>query len=145
MNFNRISTRVTDVYLADPYVTLQHYRRALRLFTHLKETKLPILQLGNKHQSDFLIKALGDRLHRVSTKLDRDFYASLSSKYGLILCTDPVLFAADLRGSLLPVMSMVTAKDIVTNPEVIEISDYILPVGNGRIETAVRQLLAEKL
>jgi hypothetical protein len=146
MNFNRLSTRVTDVYLTDPYSTLQHYRRALRFFMHLKQANLPILQLGNKHQSEFLLKSLSDRLHRVSNaKLDRDFYASISTKYGLILCTDPVLFAADLRGSLVPVMSMVTPKEIVTNPEVVEVSDYILPVSNGRIEVAIRQLLSEKL
>ena len=146
MNFNRISTRVTDIYLSDPYTTLQHYRRALRLFTHLKQTNLPILHLGNRHQSEYLLKALDGRLHRVANaKLDRDFFASLSSKYGLILCTDPVLFAGDLRGSLLPVMSLVTPQELAQHPEVLEVSDYLLPVGNGRIEVAIRQLLSEKL
>ena len=133
------------MYLTDPYVTLQHYRRALRLFMHLKDTRQPILQLANKHQSDMLLKALNGRLHRVpDSKLDRDFFSSISTKYGLILCTDPVLFAADLRGSLLPVMSFVTPKEIMTNPEITEVSDYILPVCDGRIDMAVRQLFSEK-
>ncbi len=145
MNFNRISNRVTDIYLADPYVTLQHYRRALRLFTHLKAANLPILQLGNKHQSDFLLNALGDRVHKLPARLDRDFYASVSTKYGLILCTDPVLFASELKGSLLPVMSLLTPQEIVQHPEAVEISDYILPVGNGRIEVALKHLFTERL
>ena len=136
MNFNRVSSRVTNSFVIDPYATLIHYRRSFKLLKQLADAKSPILALGSKNQAGFDWKKNFDGIQQGDSVL-----ATATKHYHLLLCFDPVLFANALQGLNLPVMTVATAAEIAKYPEILQVTDYLLPAPSGRADAALRQLV----
>jgi hypothetical protein len=146
MNFNRISKQVTNSFILDPYASLIHYRRSFKLLKQLKENGSPILAIGNKNQSGFDWKNNFDGIKHEGSNLSgsgmsESVLAAATKNYHLILCFDPVLFASALQGMNLPVMSVATSDEVARHPEILQVSDYLLPAPTGRADAALRQLV----
>lgn len=143
MNFNRIPKSVTNNFIIDPYATLQHYRRSFKLLKQLKDNESPVLVLGNKHQTGFNWKNNfnGIKFSTGDGPVSESVIAAATKSYHLILCFDPVLFCGALRGCNLPVMSVASAAEIRDHPEILKITDYLLPAPSGRTDAALRQLV----
>jgi hypothetical protein len=142
MNFNRISNRVTNSFVIDPYASLMHYRRSFKLLKQLKENGSPILAIGNKNQTGFDWKNDFDGInHTAGGAMSESVLSAASKRYHLILCFDPVLYCNALQGVNLPVMSVATAAEISKYPEILQVTDYLLPAPSGRADAALRQLV----
>lgn len=143
MNFNRISKSVTNSFIMDPYATLQHYRRSFKLLKQLKEAKSPILAIGSKNQTGFDWKNNFDGIKHTESggAMSESVLAAATKQYHMILCFDPVLYASALQGLNLPVMSVATAAEISAHPEILQVSDYLLPAPCGRADAALRQVV----
>jgi len=142
MNFNRLSNKVTNSFVIDPYASLMHYRRSFKLLKQLKDNGSPILAIGNKNQKGFDWKNDFDGINHTSGgAMSESVLAAASKKYHLILCFDPVLYCNALQGVNLPVMSVATAAEISKHPEILKVTDYLLPAPSGRADAALRQLV----
>ena len=142
MNFNRISNKITNSFVIDPYASLMHYRRSFKLLKQLKDNGSPILAIGNKNQQGFDWKNNFDGINYTSGgSMSESVLTAASKHYHLIMCFDPVLFCKSLQGSFLPVMCIATAADISQCPEILRVSDYLLPAPSGRADAALRQLV----
>ncbi len=142
MNFNRISNKVTNTFILDPYATLMHYRRCFKLLKQLKDNKSPILAVGNKNQQGFDWKNNFDGIkHAAEGPMSESVLAAACKSYHLIMCFDPILYAKALQGINLPIMMVASAEDISKHPEILQVSDYLLPAPSGRADAALRQLV----
>ena len=144
MNFNRVSRRVANSFIIDPYASLMHYRRSFKLLKLLKDNGSPILAVGNKNQSGFDWKNNFDGINHAAATggaMSESVLAAATKNYHLILCFDPVLYCHSLQGANLPVMSVATAEEISKHPEILQVSDYLLPAPSGRADAALRQLV----
>ena len=139
MNFNRVSSKVSNSFVMDPYATLMHYRRSFKLLKQLNERKSPILAIGNKNQSGFDWKNNFDGIQQ--TGMNDSVLATAAKNYHLILCFDPVLFALSLQNLHLPIMVVATAQELAQYPEILQVTDYLLPAPTGRADAALRQLV----
>ena len=131
----------------DPYASLIHYRRSFKLLKQLKENGSPILALGNKNQKGFDWKNNFDGIKHADagsgagSPMSASVLAAATKNYHLILCFDPVLYASSLQGHNLPVMTVATSAELAAHPEIIKVSDYLLPAPSGRADAALRQLV----
>lgn len=147
MNFNRLPKSVTNSFVSDPYACLIHYRRSFKLLKQLKDAGSPILAVGNKNESGFSWKNDFDGIKHAQVTCDNgstmsDSVLSAASKnYHLLLCFDPVLFANAIQGLNIPVMSVATSAEILQHPEILRVSDYLLPAPTARADMALRQLI----
>ena len=142
MNFNRITNKVTNSFILDPYATLIHYRRSFKLLKQLKENGSPILALGSKNQTGFDWKNNFDGIRHAETSvMSESVLAAASKNYHLILCFDPVLYANSLQGINLPVMAVATSAEVAAHPAILKVCDYLLPAPSGRADAALRQLV----
>jgi hypothetical protein len=147
MNFNRVSKKVTNSFIIDPYASLMHYRRSFKLLKQLKENGSPILAIGNKHQGGFDWKNNFDGINHAASStssggpMSETVLAAASKNYHLILCFDPVLYCRSLQNINLPVMSVATAQEISEYPEILKVTDYLLPAPTGRSDAALRQVI----
>lgn len=125
----------------DPYATLIHYRRSFKFLKQLKENGSPILAIGNKNQSDgFNWKNIFDG-STANSVMSESVLSAASKHYHLILCFDPVLYANSLQHVHLPVMTVATPREIQDYPEILQITDYLLPAPAGKADAALRQLV----
>merc|ERR1719181_2567632 len=76
--------------------------------------------------------------------VDEKVISTAPSTYHLILCLDPVLYCKTLRRMNLPVMMCATAREISTYPEILDVTDYLLPSPSSRHDAALRQLIASQ-
>ncbi len=146
MNFNRVSKKVTNSFIIDPYASLMHYRRSFKLLKQLKDNGSLILAVGNKHQGGFDWKNNFDGINHASSTssggpMSETVLAAASKHYHLILCFDPVLYCSALANVNLPVMSVTTAAEISEYPEILRVTDYLLPAPNGRADAALQQVV----
>ena len=149
MNFNRVSCKVTSGFVVDPYASLMHYRRSFKLLKQLKDNGSPILAIGNKNQKGFDWKNNFDGIKHAAESggnsnngpMSESVLSAACKTYHLILCFDPVLYCNSLQGINLPVMSVATAAEIARHPEILKVSDYLLPAPSGRADAALRQLV----
>ena len=133
MNFNRISNRVTNVVLSDPYVSLQMLRRSLKALSYLHHSQKPAVRLGSKNKSGIIEKVVGAYLVDMGSPMNDSFMATIGSNYSLAVCFDPVLFMGSLKSLQIPLMTVATAHELVMYPEIAKISDYIIP-STGNID-----------
>ena len=146
MNFNRVSKKVTNSFIVDPYASLMHYRRSFKFLKQLKDNGSPILAIGNKNQGGFDWKNNFDGINHASSSstggpMSESVLAAASKNYHLILCFDPVLYCSSLQNLNLPVMSVATATEISQYPEILKVTDYLLPAPEGRADAALRQVV----
>lgn len=145
MNFTKVSSRVTSHYITDPYTTLMHYRRAFKLLQGLREKSMSVLCLGNKNQVGIDWKNLFEGLEITRGQCDQKVIDAAPRFHSLIVCADPVLYAPYLRKVSLPVLSIVSAKELHDYPEILQVTDYLLPAPGNRKEAALRQLMFNEL
>mmetsp|Transcript_29863 Transcript_29863/g.79451 ORF Transcript_29863/g.79451 Transcript_29863/m.79451 type:complete len:154 (-) Transcript_29863:324-785(-) len=145
MNFNRVSNKITVSYVMDPYSMLMHYKRAFKLLKLMKINKASVLILGNKNQFSVDWKGRFKGMDFHTGKVDERVIGSAPRHYELILCLDPVLYSRYLRGISLPVMMCATAREINENPEILQVTDYLLPSPSRRHDAALQQLIADNI
>mmetsp|Transcript_479 Transcript_479/g.1498 ORF Transcript_479/g.1498 Transcript_479/m.1498 type:complete len:158 (-) Transcript_479:41-514(-) len=143
MNFNRVANKVRSTYIMDPYSMLMHYKRAFKLITVLKAEKAKVLILGNKNQFGIDWKGRFEGIDFDTGVVDGAVISSAPKHYHMILCCDPILYCKALRNINLPVMMCATAKEITQHPEILDVSDYLLPSPTSRHDAALRQLIAD--
>eukprot|EP00401_Gymnodinium_catenatum_P056996 CAMPEP_0117507942 /NCGR_PEP_ID=MMETSP0784-20121206/26686_1 /TAXON_ID=39447 /ORGANISM="" /LENGTH=193 /DNA_ID=CAMNT_0005303467 /DNA_START=89 /DNA_END=668 /DNA_ORIENTATION=+ len=145
MNFNRVANKVTATYVMDPYATLMHYKRAFKLLRIMRENKAKVLILGNKNQFSIDWKGRFEGVEFASGMVDKQVIATAPKYYDMIMCLDPVLYARSLRRMTIPVMMCATAREINQYPELLQVTDYLLPSPSSRQDAALRQLVAAEL
>jgi len=143
MNFNRLPRKVTNSFVSDPYACLMHYRRSFKLLKQLKDNASPILAVGNKNQASFNWKNdfAGIKHAQSGGSMSDSVLSAACKNYHLLLCFDPVLYANALQGLNIPVMSVATSDELHQYPEILRISDYLLPAPSGRADAALQQLV----
>merc|ERR1712118_299033 len=77
--------------------------------------------------------------------MDERVISSATLHYELILCLDPILYARHLQRINLPIIMAATTKEIHDYPEILDVTDYLLPVPGSRHDVALRQLIAEQI
>lgn len=145
MNFNKVSSILRDVYMTQPYSQLQALKRATKILIACRERGLPVLVMGSKNKFHFSNKSLMPCLEHVGSQVSAELIMRAASKYGLIICLDPVLYQPILRSSNLPVLIVATARELAENAQIVEIADYIIPQCTTRIDAAVWHLTAKQL
>eukprot|EP00419_Tripos_fusus_P072174 CAMPEP_0172876294 /NCGR_PEP_ID=MMETSP1075-20121228/103962_1 /TAXON_ID=2916 /ORGANISM="Ceratium fusus, Strain PA161109" /LENGTH=144 /DNA_ID=CAMNT_0013727587 /DNA_START=86 /DNA_END=518 /DNA_ORIENTATION=+ len=128
----------------DPYAMLMHYKRAFKLLSLMRQNKAKVLILGNKNQFGIDWKGRFDGIEFSAGIVDERVLSSAPKHYQLILCLDPVLYCKALRGINLPVMMCATAREIVSHPEMLNVTDYLLPSPSSRHDAALRHIIAAK-
>ena len=141
MNFNRVSTRLKDVYLSEPYSHIQALRRCIKVLKGCNDAGRPILVLGSKNKFHFNNPSLITAVEHVGSQVTKQFCTQATSRYSLILCLDPLLYLPVLRNVSLPLMMVVTANDLLSDTDIAKVADYILPHTGGRIDSAIQHLL----
>eukprot|EP00392_Amoebophrya_sp_AT5.2_P001027 g1029.t1 len=159
MNFHQIKSRVRTSYITDPYSLLIHYKRAYKLLKLVKENSGRILILGNRNHfgvnwlaqcteqqsaaSSSAQKATKPHTH--CARLDEQLISAASKDYSLILCLDPCLFCKALWRVNLPVMMIATAKELHDHPEILKVTDYLLPSASSKHDAALGALIRQEV
>mmetsp|Transcript_33438 Transcript_33438/g.51995 ORF Transcript_33438/g.51995 Transcript_33438/m.51995 type:complete len:156 (-) Transcript_33438:38-505(-) len=144
MNFHRVANKLTATMVMDPYAMLMHYKRAFKLLKQMKDNQAKVLILGNKNQFGIDWKGRFEGMSFDTGVVDEKVISSAPSNYHLILCLDPILYAKTLRRMNLPVMMCATAREINDYPEILDVTDYLLPSPSSRYDAALRQLIASQ-
>ena len=144
MNFRRVSGRLIDAYIAEPYSQIQAIKRCTKILFGCKEVGLPILVLGSKNRFHFNNPGLLPSVEHVGSQVTKQFLMQAAGRYSLILCLDPILYLPVLTGIPIPLMIVATTKEIAYHSEILAITDYILPQAGGRIDAAIECLLLQK-
>eukprot|EP00971_Amphidinium_carterae_P273313 5424163-Amphidinium_carterae.1 len=76
--------------------------------------------------------------------MDDRIISSAPKHYHMILCTDPVLYCRALHRITIPVMMCATARDINDYPEILQVTDYLLPSPTRRHDKALRHLILQE-
>ncbi|CEL97695.1 unnamed protein product [Vitrella brassicaformis CCMP3155] len=144
MNFTKLSTKVSTSFLTDPYSTLLHYKRAYKLLVQLKRLRGSALVLGSKHQFhiDWKSHFRGLEVEGGSGRVDETVLANAPLHHHLLICLDMPLYAPFLKNTHLPVLGVVTAKELHDHPEILDVLDYILPAASSRADAAFARLLS---
>merc|ERR1719401_1733100 len=141
MQINRLANKVTATYIMDPYSMLMHYKRAFKLLKLMKDNKAKVLILGNKNQFGIDWKGRFEGMEFDTGIVDEKVISSAPKHYQLILCLDPVLYARSLHRISVPVMMCATAREITQHPEILRVTDYLLPSPTSRHDAALRQFI----
>ncbi len=123
MNFNRITNRVSQAYLSDPYAALIAYRRCIKVISGIKSKGLSILVIGNRSRFPESLK-LGSVF---LDSIDESTTSSIGPKYGLVICLDPI-YLKYLKCATVPVMVAVKSAECIL-PDIFT-TDYILPLSS---------------
>ncbi|KAF4663683.1 hypothetical protein FOZ61_001444 [Perkinsus olseni] len=145
MNFNRISNKVTVQYIADPYTMLMNYKRSFKFLKLLKENNAPVLVIGSKNQGGVSWKNHFEGLQFSKARMDMSVIATASAHYHLIMCLDPVLYVKALHQINVPVMMVVTNRELSEHPEILESCDYLLPCPTARTDFMLRDIVASQI
>jgi len=145
MNFHRVTGKIKTSYISEPYSLLTQYKRAYKFLRLVKQNSGKILVLGNRNHFGLNWQAAvsGNGANNVThhTKLDDQVISSSPKEYSMILCLDPTLFAKSLYRAHLPVMTVATPKELHDHPEIIKMTDYLLPAPTSRHDMALAELL----
>merc|ERR1712007_350484 len=77
--------------------------------------------------------------------VDQKVISSAPKHYHLILCLDPKLYTRALQRASLPVMMCASAQELNEHPEILEVTDYLLPSPSSLHDAALRQLIADEV
>ena len=144
MNFNKISSHLKDVYMAEPYSLVQAIRRATKILIGCRERGLPVLVLGTKNKFHFNNPSLLPSVEYVGSQISKELIMRASTTYGLIICLDPVMYMAILRNATLPILIVATPRELSEHSGILEIADYIIPQCSNKIDAAVWHLTSQK-
>merc|ERR1711972_751506 len=117
---------------------------AFKLMKLLKQNKAKVLILGNKNQFGIDWKGRFEGIDFDTGVVDEMVISSAPKHYQMILCLDPVLYSRALRRINLPVMMCATAREITQHPEILDVTDYLLPSPSSRHDAALRQIIANE-
>ncbi|CAK0833375.1 unnamed protein product [Prorocentrum cordatum] len=120
---------------------LMHYKRAFKLLSFMKQNKAKVLILGNKNQFGIDWKGRFEGIDFDTGIVDEKVISSAPKHYQLILCLDPALYARSLHRISVPVMMCATAREITQHPEILRVTDYLLPSPSSRHDAALRQFI----
>eukprot|EP00927_Polykrikos_kofoidii_P028486 TRINITY_DN24869_c0_g1_i2.p2 TRINITY_DN24869_c0_g1~~TRINITY_DN24869_c0_g1_i2.p2 ORF type:complete len:187 (-),score=28.65 TRINITY_DN24869_c0_g1_i2:32-523(-) len=145
MQFNRVANKVTASYVMDPYAMLMHYKRAFKLLRVMRDNNAKVLIVGSKHQFGIDWKGRFDGIEFDTGVVDAQVIHTAPRHYHMILCLDPVLYARSLKRRMtIPVMMCATAKELNEYPEILDVTDYLLPSPSRRHDAALRHLIASQ-
>ena len=139
---NRIANKITKSYLMDPYSMLMHYKRAFKLMRQLKANNAKVLILGNKNQFGIDWKGRFEGMDFDTGVVDEKVISGAPKYYDMILCCDPVLYCRSLHRINVPVMMCATPREIAEHPEILNVTDYLLPSPTRRHDAALREMIA---
>ena len=145
MQVNRIANKVTKSYLMDPYAMLMHYKRAFKLMDAMKKNSAKVLILGNKNQFGIDWKGRFEGMEFDTGVVDGKLISGATKHYQMILCLDPVLYCRSLHRINLPVMMCATLREITEHPEILDVTDYLLPFPTRRHDAALREIVGSSL
>jgi len=114
------------------------------MLKQLKDNQAKVLILGNKNQFGIDWKGRFEGMSFDTGVVDEKVISSAPSNYHLVLCLDPVLYSKTLRRINLPVMMCATAREISSYPEILDVTDYLLPSPSSSHDAALRQLVASQ-
>ena len=141
MNFHRVTGKIRTSYISEPYQLLTHYKRAYKFLRLVKQNAGRVLVLGQRNHFGLNWQsAVGNGVTH-HTKLDDQVISSASREYSMILCLDPILFAKSLYRVNLPVMTVATPKELHEHPEIVKMTDYLLPAPTSRHDMALAELI----
>eukprot|EP00397_Hematodinium_sp_SG-2012_P069918 GEMP01123975.1.p1 GENE.GEMP01123975.1~~GEMP01123975.1.p1 ORF type:complete len:108 (+),score=21.29 GEMP01123975.1:187-510(+) len=86
----------------------------------------------------------GGHLRFTNARLDEKVITTASKYHDLIICLDPILFSKSLHRVNLPVMTIATAEEIHEHPEILDVTDYLLPTPDSKYAQALRTLVARR-
>eukprot|EP00435_Cladocopium_sp_Y103_P071721 s42_g38.t1 len=141
MQVKRIANKITKSYLMDPYAMMMHYKRAFKLLDVMKQNSAKVLILGNKNQFGISWKGRFEGVEFDTGVVDEKLISSAPKHYEMILCLDPVLYCRSLRKINLPVMMCATLREITEHPEILDVTDYLLPSPTRRHDAALRAMV----
>eukprot|EP00434_Breviolum_minutum_P005395 symbB.v1.2.004757.t2/scaffold242.1/size254583/4 len=137
----RISNKITKSYLMDPYAMMMHYKRAFKLLDAMKRNSAKVLILGNKNQFGISWKGHFAGVEFDTGVVDEKLISGATKHYEMILCLDPVLYCRSLYKINLPVMMCATPREITEHPEILDVTDYLLPSPTRRHDAALRAMV----
>ncbi|CAE7831132.1 XI-D [Symbiodinium sp. CCMP2592] len=141
-DMKRVANKITKSYLMDPYSMLMHYKRAFKLMKHMKANHAKVLILGNKNQFGIDWKGRFEGMDFDTGVVDEKTISSAPKHYDMILCLDPVLYCRSLYRINVPVMMCATPREIAEHPEILNVTDYLLPSPTRRHDAALREITA---
>ncbi|OLQ10545.1 Unconventional myosin-X [Symbiodinium microadriaticum] len=141
-DMKRVANKITKSYLMDPYSMLMHYKRAFKLMKHMKANHAKVLILGNKNQFGIDWKGRFEGMDFDTGVVDEKTISSAPKHYDMILCLDPVLYCRSLHRINVPVMMCATPREIAEHPEILNVTDYLLPSPTRRHDAALREITA---
>lgn len=141
MQVKRIANKITKSYLMDPYAMMMHYKRAFKLLKVMKDNSAKVLILGNKNQFGISWKGRFAGVEFDTGVVDEKLISTAPKHYEMILCLDPVLYCRSLRKINLPVMMCATLREITEHPEILDVTDYLLPSPTRRHDAALRAMV----
>ena len=141
-DMKRVANKITKSYLMDPYSMLMHYKRAFKLMKHMKANHAKVLILGNKNQFGIDWKGRFEGMDFDTGVVDEKTISSAPKHYDMILCLDPVLYCRSLHRINVPVMMCATSREIAEHPEILNVTDYLLPSPTRRHDAALREITA---
>ena len=145
MQVNRIANKVTKSYLMDPYAMLMHYKRAFKLMEVMKQNSAKVLILGNKNQFGIDWKGRFEGMEFDTGVVDGKLISAAPKHYQMILCLDPVLYCRALHRINLPVMMCASLREMTEHPEILDVTDYLLPFPTRRHDAALREIIGSTL
>jgi len=145
MNFAKISGRVSDIYLADPYTCIVSYRRSLKFLESCKRNDRPILLLGSKNRLSFLDSKFLPAIKQFNQTIDKEFVMQASGNFGAFLCLDPLVYMPIIQNLPLPLVVVATAAELAEHPELSRIADYIIPQSSSKLEEAISHWLESQV
>ncbi|CAJ1359915.1 unnamed protein product [Effrenium voratum] len=145
MQVQRVANKITKSYLMDPYAMLMHYKRAFKLMKEMKHNSAKVLILGHKNQFGIDWKGRFEGMEFDTGTVDEKLISSAPKHYQMILCLDPVLYCRSLYRINLPVMMCATLREITEHPEILDVTDYLLPSPTRRHDAALRELVARSI
>ncbi|CAD7940695.1 unnamed protein product [Amoebophrya sp. A120] len=157
MNFHQVRSSLRTSYITDPYSLLIHYKRAFKLLKLVRDNAGRILVLGNRNHfgvnwfagspaagTSNSSKTLAPS-YKHCPRVDEQTIATATKDFSLILCLDPILFAKALHRANLPVMMVATAKELHDHPEILQVTDYLLPSASSKHDAALGELIRQQV
>ena len=139
MNFTKVRGRLAEHYLSEPYSQIQALKRVSKAFS---QSKLPILVLGNKNRFlSHTLKGLATVEH-VGHQVNPELLMQVGRKYSFVVCLDPVLFLPVLQGINAPLVFVATPEELINNPDIAAIADYVIPHCGTKIDSAIDYIVA---
>lgn len=128
------------------YQLLIHYKRSFKYLKLVKENQGKVLVLGNASNYRMNWGNIIDknRCH-YHNEMDENVVSGATRDYSLILCMDPITFCKALHLRNIPIMTLATAAELNKWPEILTVTDYLLPTPTSKHDAALCNLVRREV